>query len=102
MADWFISVLILIGLTLLPFLELRASIPYGVFATDLPVAQVFLICVLANIALAPLLYLFVNYVMHLFLKIKFIDRIYQKIVTRTQKTKPMTKKLFLPLKTILK
>lgn len=85
MADWFISVLILIGLTLLPFLELRASIPYGVFATDLPVAQVFLICVLANIALAPLLWLFVNYVMHLFLKIKFIEQIYQKIVTRTQK-----------------
>ena len=85
MADWFISVLILIGLTMLPFLELRASIPYGVLATDIPVAQVFVICVLANIALAPLLWLFVNYVMHLFLKIKFIDRIYQRIVTRTQK-----------------
>jgi len=75
----------LILITFLPFLELRASIPYGIFNTNFTVTQVFLICTIANIALAPIIYLFVNYVMHIFLKIKFIDRIYQKLVTRTQR-----------------
>lgn len=75
----------LILITFLPFLELRASIPYGIFNTNFTVAQVFFICAIANIALAPILYLFVNYVMHIFLKIKFIDKIYQKLVARTQR-----------------
>jgi len=79
------EILELIGLTLLPFLELRASIPYGVFNTEFTIAQIFIICTVANIALAPIVYIFVNYFMHFFLKVKFIDRIYQKLVTRTQK-----------------
>jgi uncharacterized membrane protein len=79
------DLLILIGLTLLPFLELRASIPYGVFKTDLSLTVIFLVCVVTNILLAPLLYWFLNNVIHLFLKIKWIDRIYQKIVIKTQK-----------------
>ena len=75
----------LIGLTLLPFLELRASIPYGIFKTDLHWMIVFLVCVLFNILLSFLVWFFVNYVMHLFLRIKFIEKIYHKIVERTQK-----------------
>lgn len=80
-----IDVLILIGLTLLPFLELRASIPYGVFNTDLSLLTVFLICVITNILLAPLLYLFLDKFIHIFLKVKVIDKYYQKIVIRTQR-----------------
>jgi uncharacterized membrane protein len=79
------DILILIALTLLPFLELRASIPYGVFKTDLSLAVIFLICVITNIILAPILYWFLNNIVHLFLRIKWIDRIYQKIVVKTQK-----------------
>ncbi|MFH1396035.1 MAG: small multi-drug export protein [archaeon] len=77
--------LILIVLTILPFLELRASIPYGIFNTDFTIAQVFIICTMVNIALAPILYLFVNHVMHFFLRIKFVEKIYYKVVERTQK-----------------
>ncbi len=75
----------LIVLTLLPFLELRASIPYGIFNTSLSRPSVFLICIVTNILLAPLLWIFVNYMMHLFLDFDFIRKPYDKIVLKTQK-----------------
>lgn len=79
------KILILILLTFLPFLELRASIPYGILVLKMNWLPVFLICVITNIILGPLIYLFVDKIMFLFLKIKFIDRIYSKIVERTQR-----------------
>jgi len=79
------EILTLIGLTLLPFLELRASIPYGVFGTDLSLLTIFLVCVITNIILAPLLYLFLHNLVHIFLKVKVIDRCYQKTVIKTQR-----------------
>lgn len=75
----------LIWITLLPFLELRASIPYGVFQTDFSLLTIFLVCVTTNIILAPIVYFFLDNVVHIFLKVKFIDRIYQKLVIRTQR-----------------
>ena len=79
------EILNLIWITLLPFLELRASIPYGVFKTELSLLTIFLVCVLTNIVLAPIVYFFLDNFVNLFTKIKFIDRIYQKIVVRTQR-----------------
>ncbi|MBU1974527.1 MAG: small multi-drug export protein [Nanoarchaeota archaeon] len=75
----------MIALTLLPFLELRASIPYGVFNTDLSLTAIFFICVLTNILLAPLIYFFLNNIIYLFLKINFINKLYQKTVSRVQR-----------------
>ncbi|MBR9683645.1 small multi-drug export protein [Candidatus Woesearchaeota archaeon] len=79
------SITTLIILTLLPFLELRASIPYGVFQTDLSLLSIFLICTLTNIILAPIVYLFLDKVVHVFLRIKILDKCYQKTVEKTQK-----------------
>ncbi|MBU0470111.1 MAG: small multi-drug export protein [Nanoarchaeota archaeon] len=79
------EIIMLILLTFLPFLELRASIPYGIFNADLSVVTIFFICVVANIILAPLIYFFLNNFIHIFLKIKFIDKLYQKTVIKTQK-----------------
>lgn len=80
-------VLIMVALTFLPTLELRASIPYGVVLLDgeLHWAFVALICIACNILLAPLVWLFVHYVMHIFLQIGFINRIYEWLVRRTQR-----------------
>jgi uncharacterized membrane protein len=78
------EILALILLTLTPFLELRASIPYGVFNTELSLLSIFLIVVTVNIILAPLLFLFLKYFVGFFLQMKFIDKIYQKTVVRTQ------------------
>ncbi len=79
--------LIMVALTFLPTLELRASIPYGVAVLDgeLHWAVVALICIACNILLAPLVWLFVHYVMHIFLQIGFINRIYEWLVRRTQR-----------------
>lgn len=79
------DILTLIILTLLPFLELRASIPYGVFNTDFSLLTIFLVCVVTNIFLAPILYFFFNEIIHIFLRIGFVNRYYQKTVVRTQK-----------------
>ncbi len=72
-------------LTVLPFLELRASIPYGIFETDLPLAVVFMVAVMANILLGPVLFFFLNKTIHRFLKVKLVERGWQRIILRTQK-----------------
>ena len=79
------NILILIGLTLLPFLELRASIPYGIISTDLNWISVFFICVVTNIILGPIIYLLLDKIVFVFTKIKIIDQLYQQYVQRTQK-----------------
>jgi uncharacterized membrane protein len=79
------EILELIFITFLPFLELRASIPYGILGTELNWLTVFVICVITNIILAPLVYFFVDKIIHIFLKIKFIDKIWSKYVEKTQK-----------------
>ncbi|MBD3310521.1 hypothetical protein GF351_04840 [Candidatus Woesearchaeota archaeon] len=74
--------------TFIPFIELRGSIPLGIFSTELHGLHwsiVFLICITANILLAIMVYVFVNYIMHLFLRIRMIDRVYSRLVERTQK-----------------
>ncbi len=79
------EILILAAITLLPFLELRASIPYGIFKTDLHWSLVFLICVVVNILLAPVLYFLLDKVLHLFLRVKWIDKLWKKTIARVQK-----------------
>lgn len=79
------QILILIGLTLLPFLELRASIPYGVLSTDLNWMLVFFICVLTNIILAPIVYFLLDKAVHLFFFIKPFKKVYDYYITKTQK-----------------
>ena len=54
------EILWLIAITLLPFLELRASIPYGILSTDLSWPVVFLVCVVANAILGPVVYFFID------------------------------------------
>ena len=79
------EILMLIILTLLPFLELRASIPYGIFSTNLHWGWVFMICTLVNIILAPIVYYLFLELIQVFRKIKFIDYCYRKTVVRTQR-----------------
>lgn len=79
------QILILIGLTLLPFLELRASIPYGILNTDLNWTAVFIICVITNIILAPLIYFLIDKVIHFFFFIKPFKKVYDYYIIKTQK-----------------
>ncbi len=81
----FEEILILVLLTLIPFLELRASIPYGILVLGMNWPLVFVVCVVTNMILGPLIYLFLDKMIHLFLRIKWIDKCYSYYVERTQK-----------------
>jgi uncharacterized membrane protein len=71
-------------LTLIPTLELRAGIPYGFIAlSSIPYAwvYVFIVAVLTNILLGPIIYFILDKFVHLIRRIKFIDKIYIKKVS---------------------
>ena len=78
------KILYLILITLLPFFELRLSIPVGI-GMGLHWSLVFAVCVLTNIILGPLVYFFFDKLIHLFLRFSFIDKLYNKFVIKTQK-----------------
>ncbi len=72
-------------ITLIPALELRASIPYGLLATGLPLWQVVLIAVLANWLIAPLVYLALRLVLKLLLRWPWFSRIWERYSQRVLK-----------------
>ena len=74
----------LVALTFVPALELRASIPYGLIDNALPAALVVVACMLANIALAPVVWIFLDKGIHLFLRVEWINNIYEKLVLRAR------------------
>ena len=75
----------LILITMLPFLELRASIPYGINILKIAWPTVFIVCVIANMVLGVLVYFMLDKFINFFLRFKIIEIPYKKIVLRTQK-----------------
>jgi uncharacterized membrane protein len=78
------KLMLLVGLTFVPALELRASIPWGLIDNSLPPAVVVTACILANIALAPIVWLFLDKGIALFLRVDWIDKLYQRVVLRAR------------------
>ena len=90
------KILILILVTLLPALELRASIPLGVLSGEVEIFNfvlqglglnwplVFAVCVLTNMILGPLVYIFLDKFIHYFFIFKPFERYYHKKVEKTQ------------------
>ena len=90
MVDWFIEMLsnpylVIVFLTFLPFLELRASIPYGILVAEEPWFIVVGIAVVVNILLGPILYFLLNTLLHALLRIKLLNRLWDRMIVRTQK-----------------
>lgn len=79
------TILVLILITLIPTLELRASIPFGVLKGDMPWWAVVLVCVVTNIILGPLVYLFLDKGIGLLQRFEWLDRVYQRTVLKTQR-----------------
>lgn len=79
------AILILILITLIPTLELRASIPYGILRADMHWCAVVIVCVATNIVLGPLVYLFLDKAVVMVLRFEWLNRIYGRTVTRTQR-----------------
>ncbi len=72
-------------LTLLPTLELRASIPYALLVLKLDPLLSLLFIVLINILVGELIFYSLNTLLPYVLKIKFLEKIYNKCVKRVQK-----------------
>ena len=72
-------------LTLTPTLELRASIPYAIIGAGWSPIQAAFVGICANIALAPFVWVFVEKVLHFFLSIQWIARIYEKMAAKSVK-----------------
>lgn len=79
------SPLIIAGITLLPLLELRAAIPYGIINNEIHWIGVFLTAVTVNILLGALLYKIVDKVVHFFFIFKPFEKWYKYKLARTQR-----------------
>lgn len=78
---WLAVVLI----TLIPALELRASIPYGVLATSLPLWQVLLLAIATNWLIAPLVYVLLKLLLKLLLRWPWFNRVWERYSQRVLK-----------------
>lgn len=71
-------------LSILPIAELRGGIPYAI-ANGMPILWSYFICVIANILVFPIVYLFLEFLHPIFLKIKLYQSLFDKIVVSTRK-----------------
>ena len=79
-----ISVFRIIAWTLIPTLELRASIPWGVSIEKMPWYWVFLVAVVANFLLGLILYPLMDLLMTLMRKVPLVHRLWEMYVERTR------------------
>lgn len=83
-----LSLFLMVLITFLPGLELRASIPYGFFGDGgrplAPLALVFLVCVAANVLLGLLVFALMGPVVALFRRWSWFDRRVWPLFARTQ------------------
>ena len=79
------NIIKIILMTFLPFLELRASIPYGILILKENWILVFFICIITNIILGIILFPLIDTIISILTKIKFIKKIYNYYVIKTQK-----------------
>ena len=88
----------LVLLTFLPGVELRLSIPVGLWNTPiplpfvgtvnglgLPLLEVLLVVIIANLVLGIFLFFALDFLVRLFTRVQFIKEIYNRLVARTQK-----------------
>ncbi len=71
-------------LTIAPFSELRGGMTYGLLMGLQP-QWVFVLCFFANIIIVPIVYLFYHKLIHYFLFVPFVKRLYDRVVIKTQK-----------------
>jgi len=70
--------------SILPISELRGGIPYAI-ANDVNPFLAYFICVGANILAFPIVFLFLEFLHPLFLKVSFYQKLFDKFVLRTRK-----------------
>lgn len=78
------EILKMIAITFIPTLELRASIPYGIFGTDIHWLNVFVICVIANIIVGFFIYVFLEWIIKLMCIFKPIEILWNRYINKTR------------------
>lgn len=76
---------------MLPIFEVRGGIPFALTLGVNPI-QAFAICVIANIIVIPILFLFLDFIHILLLKWNFYNRTFEKFLNRIQKRKENVEK----------
>ena len=80
-------------ITLIPTLELRASLPYAILALEMPWFTAFILVVVINIILGPIVYFALHFFLELVIKIPFFNRVYERSLHKVQtKIKPKVDK----------
>lgn len=75
----------MIAITFIPTLELRASIPYGIFGTDSHWFMVFIVCVIANFIIGIMIFIFLDWIIKIMCFFKPVETLWNKYIERTQK-----------------
>ena len=79
------EIAIIIGLTLVPGLELRASIPYGILTTDLHWSTVLVVALITNILLGAVVYTLIGLLLDFCLKFSYFRRPWEWYTKKVQK-----------------
>ena len=77
--------IIVIFVSMLPFLELRASIPLGILAFSLPPFQVFVVAILSNMLVIPPILLLFERVEVWLRKYRFWENLMDRVFEKTRK-----------------
>ncbi|MGC9364203.1 MAG: COG2426 family protein [Fidelibacterota bacterium] len=78
------DILKMVAITFIPTLELRASIPYGIFGTEFHWLSVFTICVIANIIIGIIIYVFLEWIIRLMCFFRPVEVLWNRYIERTQ------------------
>ena len=78
------KIFLLVLITLIPTLELRASIPFGILKGGMSWWSVVLVCLSTNIVLGPVVYTCLDRAVFLLLRIGWLRGLYDRTVTRTR------------------
>jgi uncharacterized membrane protein len=89
----FNNILQVILITLIPALELRASLPYAILSLGMTWYWAFLLVVIVNIALAPIVYYALKFFLDIVIKIPALNKIYEHSLHKVQtKIQPKVEK----------
>ena len=81
----FLDILKVIGIAILPVSELRGAIPVAIGVYDFPWYCAYLFGIIGNLLPTPFILLFLNYVIPVLSRVKFLDRIIQWFFKRTRR-----------------
>lgn len=79
------KILILVLLTFIPALELRLSIPYGIYFLGIPASVVIPVCIISNIILGIVIYFLLEKIVNFFLRFNWFSKTYFATIERARK-----------------